>query len=352
MRLLIVTQKIDKNDSILGFFHRWVEEFARHYEKITVICLEEGEHDLPENVQVFSLGKEKLSSLPTTYYLLLTTKLKYVWNFYKYIFKFRRDYDVVFVHMNQVYVILGGLFWHFWRKPIGLWYVHKQVGLSLKIAVLITDYIFSVSKESFRYPTKKLKLVGHGIDLERFKSACAEDSLEGVRLITTGRIAPVKNIDVIVEALSLFNNLGGTATLSIVGEAVLPEDKRYEEKLKSRILELGLNDAINFLGSIPNTGIPALLQKHDLFINLSNTGSVDKAVLEAMAAGIKVLTSNEAFAPILEKKNLTELNPKVIAEKIELLLQQPNDPELRKYVFENHNMKKLISKMTDIIKNK
>ena len=59
MKLLILTQKVDKNDPILGFFHRWVEEFARHCEQVTVIALGVGEYDLPQNVRVFSLGKEQ-----------------------------------------------------------------------------------------------------------------------------------------------------------------------------------------------------------------------------------------------------------------------------------------------------
>ena len=72
MKLLILTQKVDKNDDVLGFFHGWILEFAKNYEKVTVICLYEGKHDLPENVKVLSLGKERGVS-----------KLKYILNFYK-----------------------------------------------------------------------------------------------------------------------------------------------------------------------------------------------------------------------------------------------------------------------------
>jgi hypothetical protein len=59
MKLLIITQKVDINDPILGFFHRWIEEFAKHCEKITVICLYKGTYNLPNNVKVLSLGKEE-----------------------------------------------------------------------------------------------------------------------------------------------------------------------------------------------------------------------------------------------------------------------------------------------------
>src|SRR3989344_6741688 len=57
MRLLIVTQKVDKNDPVLGFFHRWIEKFAKNFERVTVICLGKGEYNLPANVKVLSLGK-------------------------------------------------------------------------------------------------------------------------------------------------------------------------------------------------------------------------------------------------------------------------------------------------------
>lgn len=34
MRLLIITQKVDENDAILGFFHGWIAEFAKHCEQL------------------------------------------------------------------------------------------------------------------------------------------------------------------------------------------------------------------------------------------------------------------------------------------------------------------------------
>ena len=59
MKLLLVTQKVDEDDEVLGFMHRWIEEFAKHCEKVIVVCLREGSHSLPDNVEVHSLGKER-----------------------------------------------------------------------------------------------------------------------------------------------------------------------------------------------------------------------------------------------------------------------------------------------------
>ena len=76
MKLLIITQAVDKNNPVLGFFVRWIEEFAKHFELVTIICLEKGEYELPGNVKVLSLGKEEKKS-----------KFRYLINFYKYIWQ-------------------------------------------------------------------------------------------------------------------------------------------------------------------------------------------------------------------------------------------------------------------------
>ena len=117
MKLLIVTQKVNKNDPILGFFYNWIIKFSEEFESVVVICLEEGDEvaDLPHNVKVLSLGKESGKS-----------RIKYLIRFYKYIWSERGNYDVVFVHMNQIYVVLGGVLWHLLSKKIALWYTHKE----------------------------------------------------------------------------------------------------------------------------------------------------------------------------------------------------------------------------------
>jgi hypothetical protein len=138
MKLLIITQKVDRTDSVLGFFHRWIEEFAKHCEELNVICLCKGEFNLPNNVKVWSLGKEENVS-----------KIKYLYRFYSLVWRLRKNYDSVFVHMNQVYVILGGLLWRLWKKKISLWYVHRQVSPSLKIAEKMVQVIFTTAPESF-----------------------------------------------------------------------------------------------------------------------------------------------------------------------------------------------------------
>src|SRR3989339_833776 len=206
MKLLIVTQKVDINDDVLGFFHGWINEFAKKCEKVTVIALGVGEYNLPENVKILSLGKEKSES-----------KIKYLVNFYKYIWQERNNYDAVFVHMNQIYVVLGGWLWKIWHKKIGLWYVHKQVGWDLKIAEKIANVIFTAVAKGFNLKTGKLKVLGHGISLGNFKNPGNIKKDGKLTLISVGRVTPIKNLDILIKAAVILKNNGLDFKVLIVG---------------------------------------------------------------------------------------------------------------------------------------
>ena len=154
MKLLIITQKVNREDSVLGFFHSWIREFATHFEKVTVICLEKGTYDLPQNVAVLSLGKEGQRSKVKGQRII--SRMEYSFRFLRYILGKRKEYDVVFVHMNPEYVVLGGLLWRALGKRIGLWYVHRQTNLKLTIAGRLAQVIFSTTPEAFRLKSNKV----------------------------------------------------------------------------------------------------------------------------------------------------------------------------------------------------
>lgn len=337
MRLLIITQKVDINDDNLGSFHRWILEFAKHYEFITVIALQVGEYNLPENVKVLSLGKEKSGEKP------FFARLKYIFNFYKYIYQERKNYDAVFVHMNPIYVVLGGCFWRLWNKKIGLWYTHKSVDMKLRIAEKLTNRIFTASEKSFRLKSKKVYIVGHGIDIEQFENQKYENNTDKkIKILHIGRISRAKNIHLFVEIAEILKQKGASFQISIVGDAVMEKDKKYLGEIRKTIKNKNLENYFNFIGPVSHTGTTKFYKTNDIFINLSDTGSLDKAALEAMVSGIQVLISNEAFADILPDENKTTKDPERIAKDIERIANIEPNRALRDYVLREHNLVNLI----------
>ncbi|OYV63112.1 MAG: hypothetical protein B7X03_03150 [Parcubacteria group bacterium 21-58-10] len=290
MKLLIVTQAVDTEDSALGFFVRWVEEFAKHVESIEVICLKEGKHDsLPVNVRVHSLGKEN----PPRF----ARRLRYAIRFKLLAWRLRHDYDAVFVHMNPEYVVIGGALWRMLGKRIGLWYVHKSVDMKLRIAAFFADDIFTASPEGFRLATPKLHVVGHGIDTAAFHASVRSLGTP-LRIVSVGRITPIKNLDTLIEAVALLNAEGVAATATLIGAPTNTSDEAYQASLKQLAAERGVSEQIIFAGSVPYAQMPDQYRHFDISVNLAPTGGLDKAVLESMAAGLLVFASNRGFSDL------------------------------------------------------
>lgn len=344
MKLLIITQKVDQNDQLLGFFIEWLKKFSQKFDKLTVLCLERGEFNLPSNVEVISLGKDHGSS-----------KLSQFFTFYFLVFSLRKQYNSVFVHMNPIWMVLGGFLWKLLGKKRFLWYTSGGVTFKLKLAEKFADIIFTASKESFRVPSRKVIITGHGIDTDLFKpSGNRLSTIDNSRtkLLSVGRIAPVKNYETLIDAAKILRDEGVDFEITIIGEAPpLEKDRKYEESLKSKVESLKLKDNFNFVGKVNHKDLPEYYQSHDIFIHLSKTGSLDKTILEAMACGMKVLSSNDASRAFLSNElmfrgdNSTEL-----AAKIKFLKDQLVNLNLRNYVVQNHNLDTLIDKISKYIK--
>lgn len=347
MKLLVITQKVDINDDVLGFFHGWLEKLAQKT-NLFVIANYVGQYNLPQNVRIFSLGKEKgkgkIARFLRYRYLLL---------------KLLPRSDGVFYHMCPEYVLAAGLCPKIFRKKTLMWYTHKAVSWKLKLAERLVDKIFTASKESFRLPSKKVEITGHGIDVKKFQIPSTKSQINlkssnsNFTIITVGRIAPVKNIDVLIEVAEILRNKGLNFNIKIAGAPALESDKIYFEKIKKSIKDKKLEDKIIFVGPIPNKNIVEFYQSGNLFVNFSDTGSMDKAVLEAMASGLEVLTSNKAFAGILGGEVFIEKNPEKIAQKIIKIANNTSAKAsgLAEYVYDNHNLDNLINKIINFYAN-
>ena len=338
MNLLIITQKVDKNDQLLGFFIDWIARFAQNFGKITVLCLEKGEFNLSENVRVLSLGKDRGYS-----------KIRQLSTFYSLLSALRNDYDAVFVHMNPIWVVLGGFWWRITRKKIFFWYTSGGVTAKLKLAEKFADTIFTASKESFRLPSKKVIITGHGIDTELFKPDINKKS-EKFSILSIGRIAEVKNYEILVRAAKILKDKNIEFSITMIGEPALKKDWDYEQKLKSLISELGLRENFNFLGKINHSDIVPYYQSNHLFIHLSKTGSLDKTLLEAMSCGMKILSSNDASKSFLPQNlNFNDKNSEELANKIVVIKDSEPSSNLREYVVQHHNLDNLINKIAKAI---
>ena len=338
MKLLMITRKVDRSEHLAGFIYNWVKKMSTVVDQLIVISWQAGDSSgLPENVRVIHLPTKQ-------------SKVLKVINFKKVLWQNIKKVDGVFCHQMPLYTILAAPLAKLYGKKVVSWYTHGQVDWKMKLMEKLADVILTASKESFRLPSKKVKVVGHGIDLDIFRRASTAHNHMGTALISVGRISPTKDYETMIKAVQLLTSGGlNDIRLSIIGDVGLVSQNMYLTDLKTMITKMNLQDKVVFLGAKPNHEIAADLQHADIFINLSGTGSLDKAVLEAMACGCLVLTSNEAFDKILPAELKTQRdNPQMLAEKIKQIMVLPDErkqqlrSQLRQEVVANHNLDNLV----------
>lgn len=348
MKLLFITQKIDKEDDILGIYHDWALKLAQNVSELNVICLFKGTSDLPQNVGVFSLGKERGFS-----------KLVLLLNFYKYIFRLRNNYDIVFVHMNPAYILLGWPFWKIWGKKVAYWNASYKINWIMKFALLLADKGITSVPEAFNIRSKKIIAVGQGIDTNRFKQ---DETVRRQKnnLLFLGRISPVKNLDILIRTLNILHSRGVNTKLDVVGSPIAGgKDRNYYESIRKKAAGLEKEGIIKFWGSVPYHQTPRIYNSHWLFINLTESSSFDKSILEAMACQTLVLVSNNIYERIFPsdlKKVLMfkEKNAADLAIKIKGLLglsdqeAEAMGEKLRAIVVKDHNLDNLSSNLVSV----
>lgn len=335
---------MDKNDPVLGFFHYWVENLAQKFNKISVVCLEKGDFNLPQNVKVYSLGKESIKS-----------KLKYITNFYCYILGLHAEYDVVFVHMNQEYVLLGGFFWKILGKPVYMWRNHPQGNILTKISVWLSKKVFCTSNFAYVAKYKKTQIMPVGIDTSIFNTESRIKNYESCtnKILFLSRISPIKKPDLLIEALKILKEKNINFTCDFYGNA-LPKDQNYFNEIKTKVKDLNLENQIKFFEAVPNHETPKIYQNYEIFINLTPTGSFDKTILEAAACGcIPVVLNKSLKGEINDQMIIEEENSESVAKSIVFWLNKEATEKnaasriLQEYVKQKHSLDKLIKKLCE-----
>jgi len=337
MNVLMITQKVDINDDILGFTHTWINKIAEKVDKLYVITLGKGETNLAKNVKLYSMGKEKSYN-----------KLKLLFNFNKLIIKLINKTDVIFVHMSPLSTIIVAFYAKIYKIPIVMWYAHKHVDLKLKIAHFFANKVITASKESFRLKSHKVKVIGHGIDTDKFKPIVAQEKPnQKYRILSVGRISPVKNYEVLISAANILINKEKQRNIEfvVIGGVPIKSQEGYFKKIKKMIAEFHLENYMKFIGSVPYTEVVKYYQNCDVFINTSLTGSVDKSGLEAMACGKPVLTCNEGYTGVFkdsaEKYIFDKHSPDDLVKKLQWILEEDMESiglTLRSIVEKEHSV--------------
>jgi len=206
--------------------------------------------------------------------------------------------------------------------------------LTLKLPTKISKKIIATSQVEFRdckkygIPENKIKLIPLSFSPPDI-SKSEERTIKKTRLIFVGRIVPLKNLDILLEAVKIVKKDIPEIEFIIVGEEIsgrLYGDTGYKQKLESLIDVLEIKENIKFVGWKTDKELWDVYQNSDLFLFASTYENFGLPLLEAAHFGLPLVSTDVGVAKDLidESKGgsiISKLDANEYAKKIITLLK-------------------------------
>ena len=151
------------------------------------------------------------------------------------------------------------------------------------------------------------------------------------RLLYVGRLAPIKGLETLLDAMARLRASGTPVHLSIVGGDADEPLNGHEGALRARLARLDLGGTVTFVGAQPQERLRAWYVAADATVLPSHYESFGMVALEAMACGIPVVASRVGGLQTTVRDGVTgllvrESDPAALAGALDRLL---GDPDLR-----------------------
>jgi glycogen synthase len=200
----------------------------------------------------------------------------------------------------------------YWRTPGRNWYsrLPKQVLGQVALAMLAKEaqkaplafrHAICVSAASRNVlveagvPISHARIIHTGLDVKHYLNGSEQRSLhhedQSLNLLYAGRIFPEKGIDTAIEAMIklVYGHGKRDIRLRLAGSGSF----EYENYLRQRVNEAGLNDYVSFLGWVSPEEMPGLLRKFDVLLLPSIWPEpFARVVLEGMISGLVVVATS------------------------------------------------------------
>ena len=161
------------------------------------------------------------------------------------------------------------------------------------------------------------------INLDRFSAAAPGSALgQPLRVLVARNLEPIYDNETALRAFALVLAKHPDAQLVVAGSGPL------RDSLGQLAAALGIADSVTFTGRVDNAGMGALYRGADLMLNPSTVDNMPNSVLEALASGVAVISTNVGGVPYLVEDGKTALlvpprSPQAMADAMLRLAASP-----------------------------
>lgn len=307
-RLLFVTQQVDPAHPALAATVPKIRALAALADEVVVLADGAVDRVLPENCRVRTFGARSRAARGARFEAALAAELPGLRG------------GALVAHMCPIYAVLAAPLVRPLGIPLLLWFTHWKASRLLQAAERVSTAVVSVDERSFPLASRKVRAIGHGIDLAEFPCVGERTAGETLRLLALGRYSTAKGLDVVVRGVAAVEG----AELDVHGPSLSEAEEATRRELERLVAELGAGERVRLRDAVPRTEIPGLFATHDALVNNMRAGALDKVVYEAGASCLPVLASNPLFDGLLEDGQRFERDdPDALAERIRGLASLP-----------------------------
>jgi len=158
--------------------------------------------------------------------------------------------------------------------------------------IFISDFLM---KEGLKLgcPEGKMKVLGLGVPIPSITSEPTSSKSSNIfKILSVGRLEPVKNHKFLIEAFHKFNMKHPNSELTIVG------DGSEKISLKELVVSLQLEEKIKFTGSLPFSKVKSFLQECDVLCLVSKRVSID-GILQEEGLPITLIEGAACSKPLI-----------------------------------------------------
>ena len=161
----------------------------------------------------------------------------------------------------------------------------------------VSQYVSEYLSTTMGLPTSRVHTIYHGVDAPPINAEmpnCVAPLLGRPFLFTAGSIRPARGLDDLVEALG---DLAGTpwALPLVVAGAADPDTRRYAVEVRRRARRTGID--VVWCGTLLSSEMSWCFQHALAFVMTSRAEACPNVALEAMAAGARIISTDQAPMP-------------------------------------------------------
>ena len=289
MRIVFVTQHVDPGHPALAATVPKVRALAAAADEVVVLADRTVPGVLPANCRSRSFAARSKLGRGLRFAAGLLAELSR-----------RPRPGVVVAHMCPIYAVLAAPLARPFGVRVALWYTHWNPSRTLRLAERLSNVILSVDRRTFPLQSRKLRAIGHGIDLAEFGCAANGTPHPDLRAVALGRYSSAKGLETVLRAVGLAVEDGLDVRLEVYGPALTAAERAHRGELEALVRELELERRVKLGHAVLRSEVPDVLARADVLVNNMRAGATDKVVFEACASCVPAIASNPAFDTLLD----------------------------------------------------